>query len=479
MSYSSSGGVNNLSSFLNNPQLLSALYPNLNLSAYANLYQAESAALEQPVQNLSSEVSSLTSQSSAWSQLEQSAQQVLGDISTLSGTAAWQTPSVTSSNTSGVGAAVTSGGTPVSGTYTVAVSSTAAAYDLYQSQVEASATSALGLSGSFSLNGQSITVGSTDSLDTIAQSINSANAGVSAAVMTTTSTSGATSYYLTVTSDKYANITVSDPNAIFKGTGTSGLGEVEQHAATEWSYTVNGLQTYSDTNTDSTTIPGVTLTISQASANATVTVTNTDSQATSALQSLVTDYNSLQSTVQSLTGQGQPLAGNVLAEDILNQVNSYLLQSESSQPVGYQNLSSLGLTLSFDKTTNTAKLNFDSSTFNTQYSANQTAAQNLFTEAGGPVGALNSYLTNLTSTTGEIQSAQQGISSQIASLTQSEQTEQGLVQMQQQALANLFNQEIQSLLAVQQQESTISSLINQLSSQSGNGSGSSGTASGG
>ncbi len=475
MSYSGPGGTN-LSSFLNNPQMLSALYPNLNLSAFANLYQAESAALEQPVQNLSSQVSTLTQQSSAWSQLQQSVQQVVTDVSTLNSASSWQTPSVTSSNQTGVGAAVTSGGKPVSGTYSIVMSSTAAAYDVYTGKQQSSATSALGLSGSFSLNGQTINVSSTDSLNTIAQSINNANAGVSATVLSST-TSGTTSYYLSVTSTKYTTISVSDPSAIF--TGASGLGATEQNlsGATPWSFTVNGIATTSNTNTDSTTIPGVTLTLSQASATATVSVTNTDSQANTAIQSLVTDYNNLQSAVSSLTGQGQPLAGNVTAENIMNQINSYLLQTQSSQPVGYQNLSSLGLTLSYDKTTNTAQLNFNSATFSTQYNANPGATQDLFTQSGGPVASLSSYLNNLTSATGQIQAVQTGISTEIQSLTQNEQTQQGLVQMQQTALANLFNQEIQSLLAVQQQQSSISALINQMGGQGSSSSGS--TSSGG
>ena len=460
----SSSSPSSISSLLNNPTLLSAMYPGLNLTGLANLYQAESAALAAPLDNLTTQVQTLTTAAQAWSQVQTAVQQLQTDVTAASTQSNWQSPSATSSQTSVLQAAVSSSGAPVSGVYQIDVTAQGL-YNTYLSQSETSSTSALGLSGSFSLNGQTVNVSSTDSLSSIGQSINAANAGVTATVLTQTSSTGTTSYYLALASTAYKSITVSDPNGILTGTGTSGLGEAQKQAAQAWSYTVNGLQTYSTSNTDSTTIPGVTLTLA-GTGTTTVDVTNTNQAAVSAVQKVVSDYASLQSTLSQLTAQGQPLAGDVTAEGILNQVNNTLLQAQSTNPVGFQNLASVGLTLSYSKSNTAPQLNFSQSTFNSQYAANPNAVQSLFVGSTSIMGQLETYLNQLSNPTGQINSVQQGIASEIQSMTAQEQNQQNLITMQQSALSDLFNQEISSLLAVYAQKSTVTSLINQMSGQS-------------
>jgi flagellar hook-associated protein 2 len=471
----SSSSPVSLSNLLQNPALLSAMYPGLNLTGLANLYQAETQALAAPLDNITMQVQTLTSASQAWSQIQTQLQQLQTDVTSASTQSNWQSPSVTSSQTGVLAAAVATSGAPVSGVYQVNVSA-AGQYNTYLSQSESSSTSALGLSGSFTLNGQTVNVASSDSLTSIAQSINKANAGVTATVLTQTSQTGTASYYLSLSSNTYANITLTDPNGIFAGTGSAGLGEVQQQAGQPWSYTVNGLQTYSTTNTDSTTIPGVTLTLA-GTGSSTVDVTNTNQPAVSAIQKVVSDYTALQGTLTQMTGQGQPLAGDVTAESILGQINSILLQSSSSGPVGFQSLSSVGLTLSYSKSNTAPQLNFAQGTFDSQYTANATAVQNLFVGSTSLMGQLESYLNQLAGPTGQIHSLQQGIASEIQGMTAQEQQQQNLIQMQQSALSDLFNQEISSLLAVYSQKSTVTSLVNQMSG--GSSSGSSGSSSSG
>ncbi len=472
----SSSSPSSISSLLNNPTLLSAMYPGLNLSGLANLYQAEEQALASPLTNITSQVQGLSASSQAWSQVESAISQLQSDVSAASTASNWASPSVTSSQSSVLGAAVSSGGTPVSGVYQISVSAQGL-YNTYLSQSESSSTTALGLSGSFSLNGTSVNVVSSDSLSAIAQSINAANTGVTATVLTQTSSGGTASYYLSLSSTIYAPITISDPNGIFAGTGASGLGETQNQAAQPWSYTVNGLQTYSQKSTDSATIPGLTLTL-QGIGTTTLAVTNTNQPATSAIQKISSDYATLQSTLSQYTGQGQPLAGDVTAEGILGQINGILLQSQNSAPVGFQNLSSVGLTLSYDKSNTSAKLGFAQATFDSQYTANPTAVQNLFVGDGSIMGQLSSYLTQLTSPTGQISSLQKGIASEIQSMTQQEQSQQNLIQMQQSSLSSLFNQEITSLLAVYSQKSTVSALMSQLTGGSSSSSSGSSTTGG-
>lgn len=467
----SSSGSSSISSLLNNPTLLSAMYPGLNLSGLANLYQAEEQALAAPLSNITSQVQGLSASSQAWSQVESAISQLQSDVSAASTASNWAAPSASSSQTGVLDAAVSAGGTPVSGVYQVNVSAQGQ-YNTYLSQSESSSTSALGLSGSFSLNGTSVTVASSDSLSAIAQSINAANTGVTATVLTQTSSGGTASYYLSLSSTSYAPITISDPNGIFAGTGTSGLGETQNQAAQPWSYTVNGLQTYSTQSTDTSTIPGLTLTLAGVGSS-TMTVTNTNQPATAAIQKISSDYATLQSTLSQNTAQGQPLAGDVTAESLLGQVNSILLQTQQSAPVGFQNLSSVGLTLSYDKANTAAKLAFAQGTFDAQYAANPTAVQNLFVGKSGIMGQLSSFLSQITSPTGQIASVQKGIASEIQSMTQQEQSQQNLIQMQQSSLSTLFNQEITSLLAVYSEKTSVTALMNQLtggSSSSSSGS---------
>src|SRR4051812_20579877 len=85
-------------------------------------------------------------------------------------------------------AAATSGATP--GSYSIQVDALATAEKL-QSAVVASSSTALGLSGGFSVNGAAITVTATDSLSAIRDRINSSNTGTTASRVTASVLSGA------------------------------------------------------------------------------------------------------------------------------------------------------------------------------------------------------------------------------------------------------------------------------------------------
>lgn len=178
------------------------------------------------------------------------------------------TYSVSSSNT-GVATASISGNA-VAGNYAVSVNSLASAHHV-QSDSQLTRDTALGLGGSFTINGATITVSSSDSLDTIANAINSAHAGVVASVFDEGGTYRLR--LLSETSGQAGAITFTDPGGVLRGLGvlTGVLGVKNQiSAAQDASYSVNGTSYTSSTNTVAT-IPGVSLTL-VGTGSATVTV---------------------------------------------------------------------------------------------------------------------------------------------------------------------------------------------------------------
>ncbi len=469
-----SSGASPLGSLLNNPQLLQALYPGLNLTGLSQLQQEEETALEQPLQTMSTEISNFTQTSQAWSSIQSDVNALASDATTLSQASTWAAPTASVFPTGVVAATASSSAT--AGTYNVDVT-TAGAYDQWLGSSQTSATNTLGLQGSFSINGTSISVSSSDSLTSIAAKINAADAGATATVMSGTY-NGVTSYYLAVDSTQYGALNISDPNGVFEGTGSSGLGMAEKVTGSPWIYTVNNVTTSSTTGTDSTTVPGLTLNL-QGAGSTTITVTTSTSQAQSAINQFVGDYNALQAEINKDTGKGAILQGDPTAEGIMQQINSVLLSSNSSAPVGYQSVSDAGITLNL-QSDNTTKLAFSSSTFGTAATANAQALQAIFTGSGGVATQLGTILNNYGDTsTGIIAGIQTDIQSQISDLTNEQTQEQSLITIQQNALQDQFNQEMQALMAVTTQKNQLSGLLTSMLNGGSSGSSGSGSSSSG
>lgn len=458
---------------VNNPGLLQALYPGLDLTAFAQMQQQQTAALELPLQNLTAQVSQLNSVSQAWSSIQSQVTNLLNDITTLSKSSTWSTASASTSSQT----VVTAQASPsaAAGSYAVDVTQ-AGQYDQWLSQQESSDTSALSLSGSFTINGQSVSVSSSDSLQSIAQKINALGVGATATVMSGTNGS-TTSYYLAIDSTGYEKLALTDPNGILFGTGSAGLGATETQTGKPWLYTVNGVSTQSTTGQDSTAVPGLTLTLAGAG-TATVTVTSTTATAQSTLQQVASDYNALESTISQVTGKGQILQGDPTASSIMQSIDSALLGTNSANPIGFQSASDAGLTLSLQKDF-TTNLSFSQSTFQTASNKNAQALQSIFTGGSGIASQLQSLLQNLGgATSGTIAGIQTNIQTQISALTNQETQEQSLITLQQNALQAQFSQEMNALIAVSQQKNSISSLLSSLMNGGSSGS-SSGSTTGG
>lgn len=124
----------------------------------------------------------------------------------------------------------------------------------------------------------------------------------------------------------------------------------QKTAATNAAITINGIDISSQSNTVTNAIDGVTLSLTKADLNATntVVISRDDSAATKAVSAFVTAYNSLQSTIKSLTTynvdaqKGSALTGDSLARRVQTQFQSVL--NVSSATGATRSLAAMGIT---------------------------------------------------------------------------------------------------------------------------------------
>jgi len=212
----------------------------------------------------------------------------------------------------------------------------------------ASDTSALGLTGSFQINGQAISVTASDSLQEIAGSINAENAltGVTASVVKVADSD----FRLTLTSDTTGatGFTLSgadldaDTGGALAGLNIGAVGQSnasqELQAAQDSQVNIDGLTIYRSTNSISDALQGITLDLKQASP--TTSVSMSVGIDTAAVQNMVLDfidaYNAVTSfingqfAIDNETGERGVLA----SESILTTVQSRLANSLVSSVSG-------------------------------------------------------------------------------------------------------------------------------------------------
>ena len=169
------------------------------------------------------------------------------------------TYSVDSSNPAVVQAVIS--GTAAAGEYALSVSALAQAETL-RSDVQAARDVALGLEGTFTLNGAAVSALASDSLDNLATKINATHAGVQASVVT-----DGPGYRLEIVSEtmgKAGVISFADGNGVLRGIGVLEGNLVPKNVvqtAADAAYSVNGTAYSSSINTV-ITVPGLSLALS-------------------------------------------------------------------------------------------------------------------------------------------------------------------------------------------------------------------------
>ena len=345
--------------------------------------QANITALETQQTSLGSQNTEISTIASDLNALQTAAQALSNPLGALNAELA------TSSNSSALSATAT--GSASSGAHTISIANLATTSSYYSDQA-ASATTALATGDTLSITvgGNStpvatITTSSTlSNLSEIAAAINQQTTAVQASVIT-----DATGSRLALVSS-----TSGAPGAIgvtgslhLTDTNNTALAFHVASAGVNASLTVDGVPVTSTSNTVSGAINGVSLTltaptlVNNVDTPVSLTVAPDSSQATSAINSFVSAYNSVVTEINNqFNVASNGTGGGVLESDnSLQQVQSLILGAASYSLTGNNgivNLASIGVNLNNDGT-----LSVDNSALSSALSSNFSAVQNLFQNA--------------------------------------------------------------------------------------------------
>lgn len=370
-----------------------------------------------PENQMITQQTNLQTKKNAWLDVNTRLSSLDNTLTALKDLPTWSATQATSSNTSLLG--VTTGVNAAQGQYNIKILSTAQAQTVVSNlQTVSSATAATSLSaGSFTIsvggNSQTIKVSAGDSLQTIADSINNAKAGVSAAVYQVTN-NGVNSYQLAITDSKTGLANV--PGfADTSGNVLQTLGVIDNsqkpvtivQSASDASISVNGVTNItSASNTVTGAIPGVTLNLNGSDKGAStisVNVTADSSAAQKAVQGFVDQYNSTMSFIKtelsynSTTKTSGDLYGDQALQGIQVRLRSITGGTLNNPTGSFNDLSAIGITTSSANYGEDPTLSFDTTKFASAMAADPQSVANLL---GASVG------TNVELSTGASSPAQ-------------------------------------------------------------------------
>ena len=365
-----------------------------------------SAAYQQPIMVLESQQQSYQTTLSAWGTLQSSLSSLQSSMSSLQNLSSVNNRSVSLSNNNAATATVSANA--ATGSYSLSNIVLAQSQSIYSQDFSSASSGAVG-TGTLQIQVGSgavtnVAIGSSNNtLDGIASAINTANAGVNAAVvydgtgyrLTLTGTgTGASSAFSVTTSGatgSLANLSYSS--------GSSGM--TLSQAAQNAGVSINGLAVTSASNTISGAIPGVSLNLLQASGSTTLQVSASNSAFVGAVQSFTTAFNQTMGTINQLTaynaqaGSGGPLLGDASVQGLRTQ----LLNLISGQGVGvasgsaYNSLGSVGLGL-----TSSGTISLNTSTLSTALNSDFNSVAGLFGQVGSTSNANVQYVSAGSST---------------------------------------------------------------------------------
>jgi len=319
------------------------------------------------------------------------------------------------------------------GTYNVTVSALAQAQQLLSSAFAGGAAATVGTGTlSLSLGGASfsVSIGATnDTLTGIAAAINGAagNPGISATVLQ--GTDGAHLVLSSSLTGAANTIQVSETDgggglaALTYGSGNAAH-YTQEAAPQDAAFNIAGVAYTSPSNTVTTALSGVTLTLlgtTAAGSTPTLSVANDSATIQTNISAFVTAYNTLVNALAPLgsydatTNTAGPLLGNALLSGTKNQIQQALYSVVNTGSSTYDSLASIGITTNSDGT-----LSLNSATLSNALSTNFSAVSQLFSGSGGVAASLNSYLTSALNSTGAIAATSNTLVQQENGLTNQE-----------------------------------------------------------
>lgn len=247
----------------------------------------------------------------------------------------------------------------------------------------------------------------TDSLQTIANNINSSGSGVTASVQSST-TNGVTKYQLQIVNNTAGSPTFSDPENLLSSIGIvqQGIGN-SLVAGQDANYTLDNVALTSASNTVTSAIPGATITLlkgTTASPGTSTLSLSTNSQGVlSNVGNLVTAYNAVvdyisqNSQLDTSTYQSGPLFADFTAEQVQQQLAGSLFNNIPGLTGTYTNLGSIGFSLD-----QTGHLQVDSTKFSAAVNSNPNAVAAIFAATGS---STNQNITYVSSSNATVSSA--------------------------------------------------------------------------
>jgi flagellar hook-associated protein 2 len=382
-----------------------------------------------------SQETTLNNQATALQQLGTQLQSLLTDVNDLNdplGSLSAMTTTVSDpsaiSATAGNGAAV--------GSHSISVTSLATTSSFYSNELASSSTT-FG-TGAITLKvgsgpATTITVDNTNNtLTGLAAAINSQNLGVTANIVT--DSMGARLTLVSNSSGAPGNIVISS--------NSTGLSFNLGSSGADAKLTVDSVPIDSSSNTITTAIPGVTLNLlNETSSPVTVQVGSDTSQAASAIDNFVSDYNTVISNLNSQfsyntsTGTAGTLLGDSSAEIVQNTLLADVATSVSGNGA-ITSLAALGISMGDDGT-----LTVDNSQLTNALAGNSQAVQTFFqTTSTGFAAKFASDLTTLTDPTkSPITIDVNGIDSSVSSLKSEISAFQANLATEQQSLTTYYS----------------------------------------
>ncbi|MES2305354.1 MAG: flagellar filament capping protein FliD [Gemmatimonadota bacterium] len=367
------------------------------VDAIINQARVPAARMETEISNISARKTAIESYRTLLSTL-QTAAKTLRDGSAFEGTSSTST---IISGRSLATVATTSAATPA--TYTLKVSELARAEKLSATGTLSTST-ALGVTGSFTVNGKTVNVAADASLATIRDAVNAANtgatpSGVSATIISVSPTDNR--LILTSNATGAAGIALADTSGtVLQGLGLLTAGGLVPNSAVlvdgrNATFAINDIPMTRSSNVIADAIDGVTLTLTaeDATAENSIAVGHFIDPARTAMQAFADAYNKLSTFVKAQStvtnGATPALYGDSMIRSVRNGLPSVLLQAVGGAAADLATAASVGLSLSRDGT-----INFDSTKFEAAFKDRFAELPALFNERRSASGTGLSFISS-------------------------------------------------------------------------------------
>lgn len=344
-----------------------------------------------PVMQLTNEQTQIDTEETDLGNLNTAVAAVGSALQTLGNLGSGGALSATTSDSNVVTATATGATAPASYTISNVSSIATAASETSTTGYPDGTTTAVSATGTMKLvygsNSYTITLGTgQNNLNGLRDAINNLGAGVTASVLTTGGTNGD---YLSVSANSPGATTL---QLIDNPSGTANNVLTSSNQGKNTNFNLNGIPISTPGTTVNSVIPGVTLNFTgttSANENVNVNVATNPSQISSALQTLVSSYNTLRTQMSSQFGT---TAGSLQGNNILTQIQAAMSSIVQYQGSGSMpNLTSLGIEMS-----QTGQMSLNQTTFNSLSDSQISSALSLLGSSTTGVGGIQSAFNQIT-----------------------------------------------------------------------------------